>query len=63
MKFLKERTLLEAQMDRQICAGGMASQRQGPVVSLALDTTQTFFKVDPAVLFPSIISYEIEESI
>lgn len=45
LKFLRERTLLEARMDRQVGSGGMAGQRQGPIVSLVLETTQIFFKV------------------
>ncbi|KAG0608479.1 hypothetical protein M758_8G108900 [Ceratodon purpureus] len=45
LKFLKEKTILDSRMDRQVGSGGMAGQRQGPTISLALETTQIFFKV------------------
>lgn len=38
-------------MDRQVGSGGMAGQRQGPIVSLVLETTQIFFKVGHVRLF------------
>lgn len=38
-------------MDRQVGSGGMAGQRQGPIVSLVLETTQIFFKVGHVLLF------------
>lgn len=42
LSFLREKTLLEARM---------AGQRQGPVPSLVLETTQVFFKVGYVLLF------------
>ncbi|CAM6014740.1 unnamed protein product [Sphagnum balticum] len=44
LKFLRERTLDEARVEEQV-GPGITGQRPGPIISLSLDTTNTFFKV------------------
>lgn len=58
LKFLRERTLPEARTDRQVGPGGISGQRPGPIVSLALETTHTFFKVCTLLVYVDAVTAE-----
>jgi hypothetical protein len=67
LKFLRERTLDEARVEEQV-GPGITGQRPGPIISLSLDTTNTFFKVNlhctltlASLSMPDLFSVELNE--